>query len=61
MTPNDLLTPQNGLHWTAEENITKHSFSFLKFIILFDLERKNEFHDNIATYDFENCLSKMST
>ena len=42
--------PRNGLHWTAEENWTKHSFSFLKFITLVDLERKNEFHGNIATH-----------
>ena len=47
MTPND---PENGLHWTAEENWTKHSFSFLKFVIFCDLERKNEFHRNHARY-----------
>ena len=42
--------PKNGLHWTAEENWTKYSFSFLKFIIFVDLERKNEFHGNHATH-----------
>ena len=31
--------------------LNKHSCSFLKFIIYVDLEqKKNEFHDNIATY-----------
>ena len=28
-----------------------NSFSFLKFVIFVDLERKNEFHGSIATYD----------
>ena len=46
--------PENGLHWTAEENWTKHSFSFLKFIIFVDLERKNEFHGSIAIYKLYN-------
>ena len=32
------------------KNWTKDSFSFLKFIIFVDLERKNEFHGNIAIY-----------
>ena len=45
--------PQNGLHWTAEENWTKHSFSFLKLIIFVDLERKKEFHDGIANYNIK--------
>ena len=52
MTPNELLTLKMtpGLHWTVEENLTKLSFSFLKFIIFVDLEQKNEFHGNHATY-----------
>ena len=40
--------PRNGLHRIVKENWTKQSFSFLKFIIFVDLERKNEFHGNIA-------------
>ena len=51
MTPNDLLTLKMEPHWTAEENWKKHSFSFLKFVIFGDLERKNEFHGNHATYE----------
>ena len=41
MTPNDLLTLKMVFtEETAEENWTKHSFSFLKFIIFVDLEGK---------------------
>ena len=42
--------PRNGLHWTVKKYLTKHSFSFLKFIIFVDLERKNEFNGSIANY-----------
>jgi len=48
--PKWFLDPKNRLHWTAEENWTKHSFSFLKFIIFVDLERKNKFHGNHASH-----------
>ena len=34
----------------SEENWTKHSFSFLKFIIFVDLEQKNKFHGKHANY-----------
>ena len=50
MTPND---PRNGLSLTAEENWSKHSFSFSKFIIFVDFKPKNEFHGNIASYSTE--------
>ena len=33
----------------AEKNWTKHSFSFLIFIVFDDLERKNEFNGNLAS------------
>ena len=37
-----------GLSWTARKNWTKHSFSFLKFVIFGNLERENEFRGNHA-------------
>ena len=49
MTPNDLLTLEMVLT-EPPKNTKQILFSFLKFIILVDLERKNEFHCNIATY-----------
>ena len=52
MTPNDLLVLEmvvTSLHWAAEENWTKQSLSFLKFIFV-NLERKNELNGKIATY-----------
>ena len=33
LTPNDLFS----LYWNTEENWTNHSFSFLKFIIFYEL------------------------
>ena len=51
MTPNDLFT----LKMVFTEPVMKikqNTLSFLKFIIVFDLERKSEFHGNIATYRY---------
>ena len=51
MTPNDLLTLEmvfTKLLRRIEQNIL---FVFLKFIIFVDLQRKNEVHGNIATYN----------
>ena len=47
MTPDDLLT----LKMVIIEPPRKHSFSFIKFVIFDDLERKNEFHGNHANYN----------
>ena len=48
MTPIDLLTLK--MVFTEPLKKTEHSFSFLKFVIFVDLERKNKFHDNHATH-----------
>ena len=39
---------------TVKKYLIKSSFSFLKFDIFVDLERKNEFHGSIG--DFDNFL-----
>ena len=53
MTTNDLLI----LEMVFNEPLRKteqNTFSFLKFIIFVDLERKNKFHGNHATYRSES-------
>ena len=42
--------PRNAPNWTAKKYLTKHSFGFLKFIIVVVLDKKNEFHGSIATH-----------
>ena len=48
MTSDDLLTLKLAL---TELNLTKHSLSFLKFTVSVELERKNDFSGNIASYE----------
>jgi len=45
VTPNDRLILKMVFTEPLRKTEQKHSFIFFKFIILFDLERKNEFHD----------------
>ena len=54
MTPNDLLALNIVFNWTEKEYWTKHSFKFQKFSIYIELEQKNDFSGNIATYNLEN-------
>ena len=50
----------NGLIWTARKNLTKHSFSFLKFIIFVEIEQKNDFNGSTRGSLFapEKCLKE---
>ena len=49
MIPEDLLTLKMVLIEPPRKN-EQNTFSFIKFVILGDLERKNEFHGNHANY-----------
>ena len=50
MTTDDPLTLKMVSIEPPRKNEQKHSFSFIKFVIFGDLERRNEFHGNHASY-----------